>query len=380
MQGVVEERIHKTKKGDTKILIVCYKVNNSPIWFFVHQLLKSSMSLLTTASPYHSREDGSMGKGGKKPSNRRKATMPSLSSSIAESKKYMSQLIQNKEPQPSLSSSYYGAPIQDSYAYKSSEISDKLYPTLEENSSKNMLPHASKDLEEDLGMEKGMDVEALLQKNGALPPPSEMPSFYKKNKSQQSGIRSALQKLTGNKTITQEGMTDYSSSQEKGSESILGDGSGENHRMTHDDFEPPYIPTMPSFTLNKDSGNGKEYAPSPIDYLKPNAPNSFSDYSSSYSQSNYVVPPHLSQYSYPTMRGSQHHNAMMEQIYSMAGSENEKSNQLLLEKINYMIYLLEQQKKEKSKHTTEEFVLYSFLGVFVIYLADSFARSGRYIR
>jgi hypothetical protein len=52
----------------------------------------------------------------------------------------------------------------------------------------------------------------------------------------------------------------------------------------------------------------------------------------------------------------------------------------LLEKINYMIHLLEQQQNEKTSNLTEEFILYTFLGVFIIFVVDSFARSGKYIR
>ena len=52
----------------------------------------------------------------------------------------------------------------------------------------------------------------------------------------------------------------------------------------------------------------------------------------------------------------------------------------LLEKINYMIHMLEEQQHEKTNNITEEFLLYTFLGVFVIYVLDSFARSGKYIR
>ena len=52
----------------------------------------------------------------------------------------------------------------------------------------------------------------------------------------------------------------------------------------------------------------------------------------------------------------------------------------LLEKINYMIYMLEQQQNEKTSNITEEFVLYTFLGVFIIFIVDSFTRSGKYIR
>ena len=52
----------------------------------------------------------------------------------------------------------------------------------------------------------------------------------------------------------------------------------------------------------------------------------------------------------------------------------------ITEKINYMIHLLEEQQKEPTKHITEEFILYTFLGIFVIYIVDSFARVGKYIR
>jgi hypothetical protein len=52
----------------------------------------------------------------------------------------------------------------------------------------------------------------------------------------------------------------------------------------------------------------------------------------------------------------------------------------LLEKINYMIHLLEGQENEKTANVTEEFILYTFLGVFIIYVVDSFNRGGKYVR
>lgn len=52
----------------------------------------------------------------------------------------------------------------------------------------------------------------------------------------------------------------------------------------------------------------------------------------------------------------------------------------LLEKINYMIHMLEQQQNEKTSNITEEFILYTFLGVFIIFVVDSFSRTGKYIR
>jgi hypothetical protein len=49
-------------------------------------------------------------------------------------------------------------------------------------------------------------------------------------------------------------------------------------------------------------------------------------------------------------------------------------------KLNYMIHLLEEQQDEKTDNVTEELVLYLFLGVFVIFVVDSFARVGKYKR
>jgi hypothetical protein len=45
-----------------------------------------------------------------------------------------------------------------------------------------------------------------------------------------------------------------------------------------------------------------------------------------------------------------------------------------------MIHLLEEQKVEKTANITEEFILYTFLGVFVIYIVDTFSRNGKYTR
>jgi hypothetical protein len=52
----------------------------------------------------------------------------------------------------------------------------------------------------------------------------------------------------------------------------------------------------------------------------------------------------------------------------------------LVNKLNYMINLLEEQQDEKTNNVTEEVVLYSFLGIFIIFIVDSFARVGKYVR
>jgi hypothetical protein len=61
-------------------------------------------------------------------------------------------------------------------------------------------------------------------------------------------------------------------------------------------------------------------------------------------------------------------------------SASNDSNQVLVEKLNYMINLLEEQQDQKTNSVTEEVVLYSFLGVFIIFVVDSFARVGKYVR
>ena len=53
---------------------------------------------------------------------------------------------------------------------------------------------------------------------------------------------------------------------------------------------------------------------------------------------------------------------------------------ILMQKLNYMISLLEDQQDEKTNNVTEEVVLYSFLGIFIIFIADTFVRAGKYVR
>jgi len=59
---------------------------------------------------------------------------------------------------------------------------------------------------------------------------------------------------------------------------------------------------------------------------------------------------------------------------------NVTGKDVLFEKLNYVIQMLEDNKDQKTHNVTEELVLYMFLGVFVIFVVDSFARSGKYTR
>jgi hypothetical protein len=55
-------------------------------------------------------------------------------------------------------------------------------------------------------------------------------------------------------------------------------------------------------------------------------------------------------------------------------------NNKLLSKLDYIIHLLEENHNEKTNHITEELILYLFLGIFILFVLDSFARASKYIR
>ena len=59
------------------------------------------------------------------------------------------------------------------------------------------------------------------------------------------------------------------------------------------------------------------------------------------------------------------------------GGMSSSGNQDIDARLNYIIHLLEDQQNSRTNTTTEELILYSFLGVFTIYIVDSFTRVGR---
>jgi|TARA_Y100000389_G_C17446688_1_gene512062 hypothetical protein len=71
---------------------------------------------------------------------------------------------------------------------------------------------------------------------------------------------------------------------------------------------------------------------------------------------------------------------MPKPVYGLPNSSNTNIDDKLWSKINYMIHLLEEQQNEKTAYVTEEFILYAFLGIFVIYAVDTFTRNGKYVR
>lgn len=91
-------------------------------------------------------------------------------------------------------------------------------------------------------------------------------------------------------------------------------------------------------------------------YTSNNPSNNFSDYSTSY------VPPKNTPY------------------YSKMGIGGSQEDNKIIEKLNYMIHLLEEQQNEKTNNISEEFILYTFVGVFMVFVVDSFSRVGKYTR
>ena len=80
--------------------------------------------------------------------------------------------------------------------------------------------------------------------------------------------------------------------------------------------------------------------------------------------------------------------ASYNESYNYSASNNQSQsespmhfdNNNLLKKLDYIIHLLEEQHNEKTNHITEELILYLFLGLFILFVLDSFARASKYHR
>jgi hypothetical protein len=64
----------------------------------------------------------------------------------------------------------------------------------------------------------------------------------------------------------------------------------------------------------------------------------------------------------------------------MPATSNNVGTGNVMQKLNYITHILEELQMEKTSNVTEEFILYAFLGVFVIFIVDSFAKAGKYHR
>jgi len=91
----------------------------------------------------------------------------------------------------------------------------------------------------------------------------------------------------------------------------------------------------------------------------------------------------------PSTYASQYYQQYVPLSYNSQQQSQGESNGLnassgskddLIQKMNHIIQMLEDQQDEKTGSVTEELILYCFLGVFVIFVVDSFVRAGKYVR
>ena len=72
--------------------------------------------------------------------------------------------------------------------------------------------------------------------------------------------------------------------------------------------------------------------------------------------------------------------AILGKPYYSQSTKNGDANDGIMQKLNYITHILEDIQMEKTSNITEELILYTFLGVFTIFIVDSFARVGKYHR
>ena len=159
------------------------------------------------------------------------------------------------------------------------------------------------------------------------------------------------------------------------------------HENTEDDeedakdtFDPPPKPISSgvektireSFSQNNDSSSFLGKAPKPHtdkrDDLELNDLNNYGDHTSNEMYYKKIMP------GYEAQMQQQNQSYNPNPAPSPATTYNEPD--VLLRKINYMISLLEEKQDEKTNNITEEVILYSFLGIFIIFLTDTFFRAG----
>ena len=66
--------------------------------------------------------------------------------------------------------------------------------------------------------------------------------------------------------------------------------------------------------------------------------------------------------------------------YSSMDDGRKNYQKQLNEKIDYMIKMLEDQRSEKTEGVMEDVMLFSFIGIFTIFLVESFTKVGKYVR
>jgi len=156
------------------------------------------------------------------------------------------------------------------------------------------------------------------------------------------------------------------------------------------DFNPPPIPDSAGVnktitteqTMNLNNNNNTEMFKIMGNTPQPNTPNEgylLNSYNTQVSQKT------VDEYYKKILPGYDSNRQNINKPYYNATYGNQQNvtgneQDVLLQKLNYMIHLLEEKQDEKTNNVMEEVILYSFLGIFIIFVVDSFARVGKYVR
>jgi hypothetical protein len=111
--------------------------------------------------------------------------------------------------------------------------------------------------------------------------------------------------------------------------------------------------------------------------------NDYSNYGDNKSNEEYykrMLPGYLQQQNQPQIMQKNPNNKPYYSQMNYNPADVNTADSVLLQKMNYMITLLEDQQDERTNNVTEEVILYSFLGIFIIFIADTFVRVGKYVR
>ena len=159
------------------------------------------------------------------------------------------------------------------------------------------------------------------------------------NAERESTVTKLLNKITASSTNAGNGLEDFKPL----SENLANNGS------QHEGFDSPML---------KKAATPSASIPVPSDFKT----DGLSSYTKSYESGGILGKPYYSSMGIAKSNG---------------GGED---NGALFQKLNYMTHILEDIQMEKTSNVTEELILYTFLGVFTIFIVDSFTRAGKYYR
>jgi len=73
------------------------------------------------------------------------------------------------------------------------------------------------------------------------------------------------------------------------------------------------------------------------------------------------------------------HKNIIPSYIEVAKPNHQEPRDVLIDKVNYIIGLLENQQDEKT-NVTEDLIIYALLGCFIIFIIDKFVNVGKYVR